>query len=142
MFMSDWFIYVWRMNLVIMIFLHKWFIPMILVWKYFLWFEYKGVCGDCHSAISYISMIIESEIILRDSSRFHHFKKGSCSCQGYWWLCNYSIQLINVIYWENLTIQFWNNAIVLSITILLLHILCLSIGNTLMRMWFSICISY
>lgn len=42
------------------------------------------VCGDCHTAMGYISMIIEHEIILRDSSRFHHFKKGSCSCRGYW----------------------------------------------------------
>ncbi|KAL6184432.1 hypothetical protein ACLB2K_045833 [Fragaria x ananassa] len=42
------------------------------------------VCGDCHTAMKYISMIIEHEIILRDSSRFHHFKKGSCSCRGYW----------------------------------------------------------
>nr|UPT48900.1 pentatricopeptide repeat protein AaPPR1035 [Agave angustifolia]UPT49142.1 pentatricopeptide repeat protein AaPPR613 [Agave angustifolia]UPT49192.1 pentatricopeptide repeat protein AaPPR1169 [Agave angustifolia] len=42
------------------------------------------VCGDCHSAISFISMIVDHEIILRDSSRFHHFKKGSCSCGGYW----------------------------------------------------------
>lgn len=42
------------------------------------------VCGDCHSAITYISKIIEHEIILRDSSRFHHFKSGSCSCKGYW----------------------------------------------------------
>ncbi|CAK7324859.1 unnamed protein product [Dovyalis caffra] len=42
------------------------------------------VCGDCHDAITYISMIIDHEIILRDSSRFHHFKKGSCSCRGYW----------------------------------------------------------
>ncbi|WOL12763.1 hypothetical protein Cni_G21531 [Canna indica] len=42
------------------------------------------VCGDCHSAITFISMIVEHEIILRDSSRFHHFKNGSCSCGGYW----------------------------------------------------------
>ncbi|CAK8538959.1 unnamed protein product [Lathyrus sativus] len=42
------------------------------------------ICGDCHSAITYISMIVEHEIILRDSSRFHHFKNGSCSCKGYW----------------------------------------------------------
>ncbi|KAJ0977068.1 hypothetical protein J5N97_012542 [Dioscorea zingiberensis] len=39
---------------------------------------------DCHSAITFISMITDHEIILRDSSRFHHFKKGSCSCGGYW----------------------------------------------------------
>ncbi|XP_047180832.1 pentatricopeptide repeat-containing protein At5g16860 [Vigna umbellata] len=42
------------------------------------------ICGDCHTAITYISKIIENEIILRDSSRFHHFRKGSCSCKGYW----------------------------------------------------------
>lgn len=42
------------------------------------------VCGDCHNAITYISKIIEHEIILRDPSRFHHFKDGSCSCRGYW----------------------------------------------------------
>ncbi|KAL0559867.1 hypothetical protein IC582_000247 [Cucumis melo] len=42
------------------------------------------ICGDCHSALTYISMIIDHEIILRDSSRFHHFKKGSCSCRSYW----------------------------------------------------------
>ncbi|CAL1352602.1 unnamed protein product [Linum trigynum] len=41
------------------------------------------VCGDCHSAFTYISRIIENEIILRDSSRFHHFKNGLCSCKGY-----------------------------------------------------------
>lgn len=42
------------------------------------------VCGDCHTAISYMSRIIDHEVILRDSSRFHHFKNGSCSCKGYW----------------------------------------------------------
>ncbi|MQL86959.1 hypothetical protein Taro_019491 [Colocasia esculenta] len=42
------------------------------------------VCGDCHSAITFISKIVEHEIIVRDSSRFHHFKEGSCSCGGYW----------------------------------------------------------
>ncbi|XP_058101832.1 pentatricopeptide repeat-containing protein At5g16860-like [Magnolia sinica] len=42
------------------------------------------VCGDCHTAITFVSKIVDHEIILRDSSRFHHFKKGSCSCGGYW----------------------------------------------------------
>ncbi|KAH1047883.1 hypothetical protein J1N35_038667 [Gossypium stocksii] len=42
------------------------------------------VCSDCHNAFSYISMVIDNEIILRDSSRFHNFKSGSCSCRGYW----------------------------------------------------------
>ncbi|KAK8937627.1 Pentatricopeptide repeat-containing protein [Platanthera guangdongensis] len=42
------------------------------------------VCGDCHSAITFISMIVDHEILLRDSSRFHIFKNGSCSCRGFW----------------------------------------------------------
>ncbi|KAL1818005.1 hypothetical protein ACET3Z_020579 [Daucus carota] len=42
------------------------------------------VCTDCHIAIKYISEIKNREIIVRDSSRFHHFKKGQCSCGDYW----------------------------------------------------------
>ncbi|GAB4841431.1 hypothetical protein Ancab_022152 [Ancistrocladus abbreviatus] len=42
------------------------------------------VCGDCHLAFAYVSKIVDHEILLRDSSRFHHFKNGSCSCKGYW----------------------------------------------------------
>jgi pentatricopeptide repeat protein len=42
------------------------------------------VCGDCHSAISFISKIAPREIVVRDASRFHHFKNGKCSCGDYW----------------------------------------------------------
>ncbi|KAK6931867.1 Pentatricopeptide repeat [Dillenia turbinata] len=42
------------------------------------------VCGDCHSAITFISKIVDHKIILRDASRFHHFENGSCSCKGFW----------------------------------------------------------
>ncbi|XP_020599889.1 pentatricopeptide repeat-containing protein At1g56690, mitochondrial-like [Phalaenopsis equestris] len=42
------------------------------------------ICGDCHIAIKLISKIMEREIVLRDSNRFHHFKDGSCSCRDYW----------------------------------------------------------
>ncbi|XP_010492619.1 PREDICTED: pentatricopeptide repeat-containing protein At5g16860 [Camelina sativa] len=42
------------------------------------------VCGDCHTAFTYMSRIIDHEIILRDSSRFHHFNNGLCSCKGFW----------------------------------------------------------
>ncbi|PHT55724.1 Pentatricopeptide repeat-containing protein, mitochondrial [Capsicum baccatum] len=42
------------------------------------------VCGDCHSAIKLIAKIIDREIIVRDSSRFHHFRDGFCSCSDYW----------------------------------------------------------
>ncbi|RYR17283.1 hypothetical protein Ahy_B03g062047 isoform E [Arachis hypogaea] len=42
------------------------------------------VCSDCHVAIKYISEIKNLEIIVRDASRFHHFKDGTCSCGDYW----------------------------------------------------------
>ncbi|CAH1442308.1 unnamed protein product [Lactuca virosa] len=42
------------------------------------------VCEDCHIAAKLISKIVEREIILRDTNRFHHFKNGICSCGDYW----------------------------------------------------------
>ncbi|KAF3778273.1 Pentatricopeptide repeat-containing protein [Nymphaea thermarum] len=43
------------------------------------------VCGDCHEVAKFMSKSYGREIILRDSSRFHHFKDGRCSCRGYWY---------------------------------------------------------
>nr|GEV94549.1 hypothetical protein [Tanacetum cinerariifolium] len=42
------------------------------------------VCKDCHLAIKFISKIVGREIIVRDATRFHHFKNGACSCRDYW----------------------------------------------------------
>ncbi|XP_057964152.1 pentatricopeptide repeat-containing protein At3g24000, mitochondrial isoform X2 [Malania oleifera] len=42
------------------------------------------VCGDCHSAIKFVSKVVDREIIVRDTNRFHHFRDGSCSCGDYW----------------------------------------------------------
>ncbi|KDP31437.1 hypothetical protein JCGZ_11813 [Jatropha curcas] len=42
------------------------------------------VCSDCHLAIKFISEIKKREIIVRDTSRFHHFRNGKCSCGDYW----------------------------------------------------------
>ncbi|KAF9605689.1 hypothetical protein IFM89_018032 [Coptis chinensis] len=42
------------------------------------------VCVDCHIATKLISKIVGREIIVRDVSRFHHFKDGKCSCGDYW----------------------------------------------------------
>ncbi|KAF8413275.1 hypothetical protein HHK36_001251 [Tetracentron sinense] len=42
------------------------------------------VCGDCHVAAKLISKIVECEIIVRDTNRFHHFRNGVCSCGDYW----------------------------------------------------------
>ncbi|KAL4653449.1 hypothetical protein ACB092_01G304200 [Castanea dentata] len=41
-------------------------------------------CADCHLAIKLISKVFKREIVVRDRSRFHHFKDGSCSCRDYW----------------------------------------------------------
>ncbi|KAL6504037.1 hypothetical protein OROGR_025960 [Orobanche gracilis] len=41
-------------------------------------------CVDCHAAIKLISKIVGREITVRDSSRFHHFRDGVCSCGDYW----------------------------------------------------------
>lgn len=37
------------------------------------------MCEDCHSAIKFISVVTEREIIVRYQLRFHHFKDGSYS---------------------------------------------------------------
>lgn len=42
------------------------------------------VCEDCHVFMKYVSVVKKREIILRDSSRFHHFRNGDCSCGDYW----------------------------------------------------------
>ncbi|XP_027358996.1 putative pentatricopeptide repeat-containing protein At3g49142 [Abrus precatorius] len=42
------------------------------------------VCGDCHIAAKLISKIVQREIVVRDTNRFHHFKDGICSCGDYW----------------------------------------------------------
>ncbi|PSR87447.1 Pentatricopeptide repeat-containing protein [Actinidia chinensis var. chinensis] len=41
-------------------------------------------CTDCHAAVKVISKIVGREITVRDSSRFHHFRDGLCSCGDYW----------------------------------------------------------
>uniref|UniRef100_A0A0D9X4J0 DYW domain-containing protein n=1 Tax=Leersia perrieri TaxID=77586 RepID=A0A0D9X4J0_9ORYZ len=46
-------------------------------------FKNLRVCGDCHNAAKVISKIEDREIILRDTTRFHHFRAGHCSC-GSW----------------------------------------------------------
>ncbi|XP_071734325.1 pentatricopeptide repeat-containing protein At2g22070 [Rutidosis leptorrhynchoides] len=42
------------------------------------------VCKDCHSAVKFISKLVGRDIIVRDATRFHHFKDGECSCGDYW----------------------------------------------------------
>lgn len=47
-------------------------------------FKNLRVCEDCHEAIKLISGIEKREIVIRDTTRFHHFKDGNCSCGDYW----------------------------------------------------------
>ncbi|XP_044487470.1 pentatricopeptide repeat-containing protein At5g50390, chloroplastic [Mangifera indica] len=42
------------------------------------------ICCDCHNAAKLIATVTRREIVVRDSSRFHHFKDGICSCGDYW----------------------------------------------------------
>lgn len=42
------------------------------------------VCGDCHTAIKFISKCTGRIIIVRDNNRFHRFEDGQCSCGDYW----------------------------------------------------------
>lgn len=42
------------------------------------------ICEDCHEVSKIISKVFEREIVVRDGSRFHHFKEGKCSCLDYW----------------------------------------------------------
>lgn len=42
------------------------------------------MCADCHVVTGLISKIEGREIVARDSSRFHHFKDGLCSCGNHW----------------------------------------------------------
>ncbi|CAL9117182.1 unnamed protein product [Musa textilis] len=42
------------------------------------------VCLDCHQATKFISKITQRVIVVRDATRFHHFRDGVCSCGDYW----------------------------------------------------------
>ncbi|XP_077234567.1 tetratricopeptide repeat (TPR)-like superfamily protein [Tasmannia lanceolata] len=42
------------------------------------------ICGDCHTAIKFISKVVQRHIVLRDANCFHHFRDGMCSCRDYW----------------------------------------------------------
>lgn len=42
------------------------------------------ICGDCHVVMKLVSTLYGREIIVRDRTRFHRFKEGSCSCKDFW----------------------------------------------------------
>ncbi|XP_071739473.1 pentatricopeptide repeat-containing protein At4g37170 [Rutidosis leptorrhynchoides] len=47
-------------------------------------FKNLRTCVDCHTFIKYVSKLVSRKIIVRDSSRFHCFEDGNCSCNDYW----------------------------------------------------------
>ncbi|KDP37059.1 hypothetical protein JCGZ_06115 [Jatropha curcas] len=42
------------------------------------------ICVDCHQMAKLVSKVYDREVIVRDRTRFHHFRHGSCSCEDYW----------------------------------------------------------
>ncbi|KAF8712836.1 hypothetical protein HU200_028609 [Digitaria exilis] len=42
------------------------------------------LCNDCHKIIKFLTKVTKREIVVRDGSRFHHFKLGICCCGDYW----------------------------------------------------------
>ncbi|XP_062203503.1 pentatricopeptide repeat-containing protein At5g43790-like [Phragmites australis] len=42
------------------------------------------VCTDCHDSAKLASRVYGREIIMRDRTRFHHFRDGECSCGDFW----------------------------------------------------------
>ncbi|RDX80142.1 putative pentatricopeptide repeat-containing protein, partial [Mucuna pruriens] len=42
------------------------------------------MCVDCHHMAKLVSQAYNRELIVRDKTRFHHFRHGSCSCNNFW----------------------------------------------------------
>lgn len=47
-------------------------------------FKNLRACKDCHEFAKKVSLETGRDVIVRDSNRFHHFKRGNCSCNDYW----------------------------------------------------------
>ncbi|XP_078444189.1 pentatricopeptide repeat (PPR) superfamily protein [Wolffia australiana] len=41
-------------------------------------------CADCHDFAKAVSAVYNRRLVIRDRSRFHHFREGRCSCNDYW----------------------------------------------------------
>ncbi|KAK9066548.1 hypothetical protein SSX86_013871 [Deinandra increscens subsp. villosa] len=42
------------------------------------------ICTDCHNFAKMLSGVYNREVIIRDRTRFHHFREGQCSCNDFW----------------------------------------------------------
>ncbi|KAB1222587.1 hypothetical protein CJ030_MR2G004931 [Morella rubra] len=41
------------------------------------------ICENCHLFIKLVSKIVDRQFVVRDATRFHHFRNGTCSCKDY-----------------------------------------------------------
>ncbi|THG04196.1 hypothetical protein TEA_001427 [Camellia sinensis var. sinensis] len=41
-------------------------------------------CVDCYNFAKVLSGVYNREVIIRDRTKFHHFREGRCSCNDYW----------------------------------------------------------
>ncbi|GJZ90566.1 pentatricopeptide repeat-containing protein [Tanacetum coccineum] len=42
------------------------------------------ICIDCHNFAKMLSGVYNRDVIIRDRTRFHHFREGRCSCNDFW----------------------------------------------------------
>uniref|UniRef100_A0A7N0VE51 DYW domain-containing protein n=1 Tax=Kalanchoe fedtschenkoi TaxID=63787 RepID=A0A7N0VE51_KALFE len=42
------------------------------------------MCGDCHSAFKFMSTFVNRQLVVKDSSTFHNFRDGRCTCRDRW----------------------------------------------------------
>ncbi|KAK7271228.1 hypothetical protein RJT34_26955 [Clitoria ternatea] len=54
------------------------------------------VCVDCHLFIKMVSKIVNRQFIVRDATRFHHFRGGVCSCKDYCLHVSWAIICMNL----------------------------------------------
>ncbi|CAN0842589.1 Pentatricopeptide repeat-containing protein At4g16835, mitochondrial [Linum grandiflorum] len=47
-------------------------------------FKNLRICEDCHRMAKCVSRVEGREIVVRDTTRFHRFRDGLCSCGDYW----------------------------------------------------------
>ena len=42
------------------------------------------ICEDCHAFMKLVSKVYQRKIVVRDRTRFHHYRDSLCSCKDYW----------------------------------------------------------
>ncbi|XP_021291797.1 pentatricopeptide repeat-containing protein At5g52850, chloroplastic [Herrania umbratica] len=42
----------------------------------------NSICRNCHDFITFVTDLVDKEIIVREGNRLHSFRKGQCSCRG------------------------------------------------------------